>query len=239
MQQSDKLYTIDRREGDVWVLTDGSGKLKEEFQTAYVLPLHFDMFPAQHKQAAADNLVKLVEKSDYCIGTGFPGTPFILFALADNGHADTAYRMLMNTKCPSWLYEVKVGATTIWERWDGLDENGVCPIGDDGTDKMISYNHYASGAVGDFFLKRIVGLEAIEAGYKRFKAAPLVGGGLTNARAQVETAYGTAAVEWRIEGGEFIMNVRVPMGTTCEAKLPDGTKTTLGSGEHTLRGRWG
>jgi len=221
------------------VFTDGKGKLKEEFQTAYVLPLHFDMFPAEHKQAAADNLVKLVEKSDYCIGTGFPGTPFILFALADNGHADTAYRMLMNTKCPSWLYEVKVGATTIWERWDGLDENGVCPIGDDGTDKMISYNHYASGAVGDFFLKRIVGLEAIEAGYKRFKAAPLVGGGLTNARAQVETAYGTAAVEWRIEGGEFIMNVRVPMGTTCEAKLPDGTAATLESGEHCLRGRWG
>ncbi len=111
------------------------------------------------KQNAAKNLVKLVEKSDYCIGTGFPGTPYILFALADHGYADIAYKMLLNQKCPSWLYEVKTGATTIWERWDGLDENGVCPIGDDGTDLMISYNHYASGAVGDFLYRRIAGIE--------------------------------------------------------------------------------
>ena len=103
---------------------------------------------------------------------------------------------------------------------------------------MISYNHYASGAVGDFFFRRIAGLEAVEAGYKRFRAAPVVGGGLTHARAQVETPYGTAASEWRIENGEFILNIRVPMGTTCEAKLPDGTAATLESGEHCLRGRW-
>ena len=103
------------------------------------------MFPQNVRAAATDNLVELVEKSNYCIGTGFPGTPHILFVLADNGYADVAYKMLLNTRCPSWLYEVRVGATTIWERWDGLDENGQCPIGDDGTDNMISYNHYASG----------------------------------------------------------------------------------------------
>lgn len=89
--------------------------------------------------------------------------------------------MLLNTKCPSWLYEVKAGATTIWERWDGLDENGVCPIGDDGTDKMISYNHYASGAVGDFLYRRIAGIEPTEAGYKAFRVKPILGGGLTSA----------------------------------------------------------
>lgn len=85
-------------------------------------------------------------------------------ALADNGHADTAYKMLLNTQCPSWLYEVRVGATTVWERWDGLDENGECPIGDDGTDMMISYNHYASGAVGAFLYRRVLGVEPTEAG---------------------------------------------------------------------------
>lgn len=107
------------------------------------------------------------------IGTGFLGTPF----MADNGHVDTAYKMLLNTKCPSWLYQVKMGATTIWERWDGLDENGECPIGDDGTDIMISYNHYCSGAVGDFLYRRVAGLEAVEPGYKTFCVKPVLGGG--------------------------------------------------------------
>ena len=110
------------------LLTDGNGKLLEEFQTAYVLPLHFNMFRKENIQKAADNLARLVRNNDYRIGTGFPGTPYILFALADNGHEDDAYRMLLNTKCPSWLYEVQQGATTIWERWDGLDENGFLRI---------------------------------------------------------------------------------------------------------------
>lgn len=217
------------------VLTDGGGKLLgDEFQTAYVLPLCLDMFPnAPVKALAAANLVKLVEKGDYCIGTGFPGTPYILFALADNGHADTAYKMLMNTKCPSWLYEVKMGATTIWERWDGLDENGECPIGDDGTDTMISYNHYASGAVGDFLYRRVAGIEAIEPGYKTFAVKPVPGGGLTWAKGSVNTPYGLVAAKWRIEDGKFTIDVQVPVGTTCQLTLPDGISKTYGSGSYT------
>ena len=215
------------------ILTDGNGKLLEEFQTAYVLPLYLDMFPNREvKKRAADNLVKLVEKNDYCIGTGFPGTPYILFTLADNGHADTAYKMLLNTKCPSWLYEVKMGATTIWERWDGLDENGVCPIGDDGTDMMISYNHYASGAVGDFLYRRVLGLEAVEPGYRTFSVKPVLGGGLTWAGGGVRTPYGEASVKWKIDGGVFTIAVQVPVGTTCELTLPDGTQKVYHSGRH-------
>ena len=214
------------------VFTDGNGKMKNEFQTAYVLPIAYGMFPADEQQKAVDNLVALVEKNDYCIGTGFPGTPYILFALADNGHEDTAFRMLMNTKCPSWLYQVKMGATTIWERWDGLDENGVCPIGDDGTDMMISYNHYASGAVGDFLYRRIAGIEAIQPGYKRFRVRPLIGGGLTHARAHTETPYGTVASSWRIEGDAFHLEVAVPMGATCQVILPDMSTCDVDSGVH-------
>ncbi len=212
------------------VFTDGSGKMKNEFQTAYVLPIAYGMFPADEQQKAADNLAAMVEKNDCCIGTGFPGTPYILFALADNGHEDTAFRMLMNTKCPSWLYQVKMGATTIWERWDGLDENGVCPIGDDGTDMMISYNHYASGAVGDFLYRRIAGIEAVEPGYKRFRVHPLVGGGLTHASAHTETPYGTVASSWRIEGETFRLEVTVPVGATCRVILPDMTIHDVESG---------
>lgn len=214
------------------VFTDGAGKLKNEFQTAYVLPIHFGMLREKNQPAAVDNLVKLVEKGDYCIGTGFPGTPYILFALADNGRADVAYKMLLNTKCPSWLYEVAQGATTIWERWDGLDENGQCPIGDDGTDMMISYNHYASGAIGDFLYTRVAGIEAVEPGYRRVRVAPVLGGGLTWARGSVQTVLGRVASSWKIAGGQFEIEVEVPVGATCELVLPDGTVQELASGMH-------
>ncbi len=232
--EAEQYRTLAARVADAYesLLTDGNGKLKEEFQTAYVLPLHFGMFRAENRQKAADNLAALVRKNNYRIGTGFPGTPYILFALADHGHADDAYRMLQCTDCPSWLYEVRQGATTIWERWDGLDENGVCPIGNDGTDSMISYNHYASGAVGDFLYRRVAGLEPIEPGYKRFAVRPIPGGNLTGASASVRTPYGVAASAWRIENGAFTLTVTVPVGTTCLVTLPDGTTETVGSGTH-------
>jgi len=243
-EQEDAAYYTDLSEktADAYcaVLTDGEGKLLQEFQTGYVLPLYLDMFPtAEVRKKAVENLVRLVERSDYCIGTGFPGTPYILFALADNGRADVAYQMLLNTKCPSWLYEVRMGATTIWERWDGLDENGVCPIGDDGTDSMISYNHYASGAVGDFLYRRVAGIEPAEAGYRRFRVAPVVGEGITSAAASVETPYGTAASDWKVENGEFSITVQVPVGTECELRLPDGTQKTLKSGTYVCRSALG
>ena len=219
------------------ILTDGSGKAKDEFQTAYVLPLYLNMFPENVKAKAAENLVKLVEKNDYKIGTGFPGTPYILFALADSGHADTAFKMLLNTQCPSWLYEVRVGATTVWERWDGLDENGECPIGDDGTDQMISYNHYASGAVGAFLYRRVLGVEPVLPGYKLFKFAPLAGGGLTEADGTVGTPYGEIKAAWHIENGEMTAEITVPMGTACTVTLPGGVEQNLSSGSYTLTAR--
>lgn len=216
------------------ILTDGNGKTKEEFQTAYVLPLYLKMFPEAVRAKAAENLVRLVENNGYKIGTGFPGTPYILFALADSGHADTAFRMLMNTECPSWLYEVRVGATTIWERWDGLDENGQCPIGDDGTDMMISYNHYASGTVGAFLYRRVLGIEPEQAGYKAFRFAPLIGGGLTEAEGRVDTPYGVIRAAWKLEEGTPHAVITVPLGTVCTAILPGQPPRTLCSGTHTL-----
>ncbi len=240
-ENEDAAYykTLSEKVADAYceMFTDGQGKLLEEFQTAYVLPLQFGMFPKSDRERAAGNLARLVEKDDCCIGTGFPGTPYILFALADNGRADTAYRMLLNTKCPSWLYEVRMGATTLWERWDGLDENGECPIGDDGTDKMISYNHYAAGAVGDFLYRRLAGIEPLEAGYRRFAVKPLVGGGLTSANAWVGTPYGRAAVGWMRESGTLTVEVTVPMGTQCEVTLPDGTHQVFDSGRHICAGK--
>ena len=220
------------------VFTDGDGKMKEEFQTAYVLPLWFKMFPENVQKKAAENLARLVSRSDYCIGTGFPGTPYILFALADNGQEETAFKMLTNTKCPSWLYEVKSGATTIWERWDGLDESGECPISDDGTDMMISYNHYASGAVGAFLYERVAGIEPIEPGYRTFRIRPMPGGGITYAKGSTMTPYGRIVSEWKIKDGIFCLDIEVPVGTKCAVTLPDGTASEYGSGRYHIESRF-
>lgn len=210
------------------VFTDGKGKLKNEFQTAYVLPLYYEIFQKEDKQRAAENLVKLVRNNDYHIGTGFPGTPYILFALADNGYEDDAFKMLLEDSCPSWLYEVKAGATTIWERWDALDENGDCKKND-----MVSFNHYASGAVGDFLYRRIAGIEATAGGYKKFQIAPLIGGDISFAKGCVETPYGMIVSEWEYKNNKFHIKVQVPVGTICTLKLPDGEIKVLGSGTYT------
>lgn len=214
----------------VSILTDGNGKLKNEFQTAYVLPLYFDMFPEGQKEKAVENLAALVERNNYCIGTGFPGTPYILFALADNGRSDVAFKMLLNEQCPSWLYEVKVGATTVWERWDGLDGDGVCRIGDDGTGGMISFNHYGFGSVGDFLYRRIAGIEPLEGGYKTFKIQPFLGGEITYACGEVHTPYGKVISDWHINSGKFELKVSVPACTECKVILPSGEEFTIGSG---------
>ncbi|HFH9838299.1 TPA: family 78 glycoside hydrolase catalytic domain [Streptococcus suis] len=210
------------------------GRLAEEFQTGYVLPLHYDMLSESAKTVALDRLVQLIKENDYKIGTGFPGTPYILFVLAENGYTDVAYKMLLNDVCPSWLYEVKMGATTIWERWDGLDENGQCPIGDDGTDQMISYNHYASGAVGDFLYRKIAGLEPLEPGYRRFKVSPLINREITSVEAAYLSPYGEIAINWQIEGKELTMSVTVPVGTSASVEIANHDKLVLHNGKHTI-----
>ena len=215
------------------LLTDGNGRLKQEFQTGYVLPIYFDIFEGDEKRRAAEHLARMVKENDYGIATGFPGTPYILFALADNGQEETAFRMLTNTQCPSWLYEVRVGGTTIWERWNGLNEQGLPLKVEDGTDNMISYNHYASGAVGDFLYRRVAGLEATSPAYRTFRVKPVIGGGITSAAATVNTPYGETGSDWRIEEGRFTVTVRVPIGAECELVMPDGSKKKLTSGTHT------
>lgn len=237
------------------VLMDADCKVKKEFQTAYVLPLYYGLLSGEDKDKAAANLVRLVRENNWHIGTGFPGTPYILFALADNGYVEDAYKMLLTDSCPSWLYEIKVGGTTTWERWDALREDGTINTG--GGVGMVSFNHYAAGAVGDFLYRRVAGIEALEAGYKRFRVAPLVwlpekaeNAGtpdaqetaafepITSASAQVVTEYGPASAAWKIDGEkkQYHVEVHVPLGSTCEVLLPDGSSAECGSGDHVFIG---
>lgn len=210
--------------------------VKKEFQTAYVLPLYYGMLSDEDRKKTASNLVRLIRKNNYHITTGFPGTPYVLFALADNGYEEDAFKMLITDTCPSWLYEMKVGGTTIWERWDALREDGTCNTGkDDGTGGMVSFNHYASGAVGDFLYRRIAGIEALEGGYKTFKIQPLLGGELNWAKGSIKTPYGEIKSEWKYKDGVFLIDIAVPVGTTCNLTMPDGDKKIIGSGSYTFK----
>ena len=132
----------------------------------------------------------------------------------------------MNENCPGWLYTVKAGATTMWERWDALDCSGN--IRADSIPDMVSFNHYAYGSVGAFFYRRILGIEALEPGYQSFRVAPLPGGGLTHAEGKI----GEIAVSWRIENGTFSLDVTVPEGKAAEIRLPSGEKEIIKCGEY-------
>lgn len=224
------------------VFTDGKGKLKKEFQSAYVLPLYFDMTEGEERKAMANNLARLVEENGNHLATGFPGTPYLLFALSDNGHKDKAFEVLLQESCPSWLYEVKAGGTTIWERWDALRPDGTVNItelsggkkDEDSSGGMVSFNHYAGGAVGDWLYRRIAGIEPTSGGYRTFNIAPLPGGGITSAKGAVRTPYGEVISDWRIENGVFSIQVKVPVSTECRLTLPDGQQHWLSSGGYTF-----
>ncbi|THF72939.1 alpha-L-rhamnosidase [Cohnella fermenti] len=222
------------------VFTDGQGNLKKEFQTAYVLPLHFGMTEGRETTAMADNLVRLVREAGDRLTTGFTGTPYLLFALSDNGHADTAYNLLLQEECPSWLYEVKAGGTTIWERWDALRPDGTVNIGDltgkkpdeQSNGGMVSFNHYANGAVGDWLYRRMAGIEPTSGGYRTFRIAPVVGGGITSTKGSIKTPFGRVASEWTLAGDNFHIDIKVPVSTECELILPNNERHLLKSGHH-------
>ncbi|MGJ6963137.1 family 78 glycoside hydrolase catalytic domain [Streptosporangium sp. G11] len=211
-----------------------SGRLAGDTQTAYALALHLDLLeePGQRERAGR-RLVELVARDDHRIATGFVGTPLICDALASVGAHDTAYRLLTQRDCPSWLYPVTMGATTIWERWDSLLPDGSVNLGE-----MTSFNHYALGAVADFLHRTVAGLAPAAPGYRRLRVAPRPGGGLTHASAELRTPYGPASVAWTVAGGALTVAVTVPPGTVAELDLPcEGVfPKEVGSGTHTFTG---
>lgn len=204
------------------------GKLTADYPSGYVCALYFDLIPSHSRAACARRLAELVREADYTIGTGFAGTPYILFALADNGYVYDAYRLLLNEKCPGWLFPIKAGATSIWERWDALGENGS--LRDPKMLGMVSFNHYAYGAVVDFFYRRILGIESLEAGYRRVRIAPLPGGGLSQAEGKITTPQGPIRVFWELVENHFTMELEAPKGICGEICLPDGSCLPLTPG---------
>lgn len=181
------------------------------------------------KSGGMNNLADLIRRDGGTLNTGFPTTPHLLFALSDHGHIDDAFALLMQEKAPGWLYAVKAGGTTIWEQWAP-----VLPDGSIDPDKEASLNHYAYGAVADWLYRRVLGIEVLEAGYREYRIAPLVGGGITWAKGHVDTPYGRVVADWQILENTFTLRTEVPVSATCYVILPDGQQHTLQSGIHTL-----
>ncbi|MFI9173924.1 family 78 glycoside hydrolase catalytic domain [Streptomyces lincolnensis] len=212
-------------------LTPG-GRLSSDAQTAYALALCFALLPTERqRRGAGERLARIVRRAEFRIATGFAGTPLICDALCEAGEPQLAYRMLLEEGCPSWLYPVTMGATTVWERWDSMLPDGTINPGE-----MTSFNHYALGAVADWLHRTVAGLEAAEPGWRRLRIAPVPGGDLTHAKAAHETPYGRAEAGWRIEDGTLVVDVLVPPNTRADIRLPGDTDPfEVGSGRHTFR----
>jgi alpha-L-rhamnosidase len=212
----------------------GDGLLTSSTQTAYVLALHFGLVAEALRPAAARELVRLIERNGNHIGTGFVGTPYILHVLEANGYLDVAYRLLEQESFPSWLFPVKNGATTIWERWDGwTPDKGFQDKG------MNSFNHYAYGAVGDWMVSGVAGLDLdpAEPGYKHVRFKPRPGGSLTYARAKLNTSRGTVAIAWKLDANRLDLELEVPPGSRATLDLPTACNTAplrLEPGRHQL-----
>lgn len=208
-----------------------SGRMVSGTQTAYVLALQFDLLPEDLRKQAADRLVENIQSYGYHLTTGFLGTPYLAHVLSRFGHTDIAYRLLMQKSYPSWLYPVTQGATTIWERWDGIKPDGTFQ-----TPSMNSYNHYAYGAIGDWMYQQIGGIQALAEGpgYKKFRIAASPGAGLTRAEANLDTYYGTIRSAWAFEGDTFSHQVLVPVNTTAEIVLPYGAYDAIREGGRPL-----
>jgi alpha-L-rhamnosidase len=207
-----------------------AGRMMSDAPTAYALALEFDLVTdATVRQALADRLADLVREGGYRIGTGFVGTPLVADALTVGGHLAAAERLLTQTECPSWLYPVTQGATTVWERWDSLLPDGSVNPGE-----MTSFNHYALGAVADWLHRTVAGLAPAASGYRRIRIAPQPLETLTHASARHLTPYGEASVAWRRDGDEIVVSAVVPPSTRAEVALP-GIETEVGSGSHEWR----
>lgn len=194
-----------------------TGRLVSSTQTAYVLALNFDMLPENLRAQAAERLAANVKDYGNHLTTGFLGTPYLCHVLTRFGYTDLAYSLLLQEKYPSWLYPVKMGATTIWERWDGIKPDGTFQV-----PSMNSYNHYAYGAIGDWMYRVMVGLDTYEdgTGYKHSKIEPHIGGGFTNAAASLQTYYGKLSNSWKVSGDQLTMEIEVPANTTATVFIP-------------------
>lgn len=227
----------------------GDGKMTAQTQTAHIVALYFNLVPEQFREKTVQGLKRLLLKEKGHLVTGFVGTPYFCHALSQNGCVREAYDLLLQEDFPSWLYQVKMGATTVWEHWDGIRPDGSMWSAD-----MNSFNHYAYGAVGEWLYRVVGGLEIDERepGYRHTLIYPRIGGGLESARAEYHSVYGVVGSAWEVKGDQVTLHVQIPVNATAtitldgavcveeDGGLPfeqrDGLwSARTGSGEYTVR----
>ncbi|MCB0911838.1 MAG: family 78 glycoside hydrolase catalytic domain [Propionibacteriaceae bacterium] len=206
------------------------GVITSDCATVYALAICFGLLDQDTETAAGQRLAQVVTEAGHRISTGFAGTPYVTWALSRTGHVEDAYRLLLQTECPSWLYSVSMGATTVWERWDSLRPDGTLNTG-----MMTSFNHYALGAVVDWLYQVVAGIQPAAPGYAAVRLAPTPGPGLTHASAALDTPHGRVACGWLRVANVVEVRVTVPDGGTATLVRPDGTEQAVPAGSHTFR----
>ena len=195
-----------------------SGRLVSPTQTAHVIALMFDMVEGKAKERTAYELNQLLIQNNYHLNTGFVGTPYICLALSKGGYHETAVKLLMKDDFPSWLYQVKKGATTVWEHWDSIKQDGSF-----WSDQMNSFNHYAYGSIGNWMYRVVAGIDMDTAlpAYKKIKIEPKFAGiSFTQAKAGFESMYGRILSSWHLTDEMVEIEVEIPVNTTAEILLP-------------------
>ncbi|HET9128477.1 MAG TPA: family 78 glycoside hydrolase catalytic domain [Propionibacteriaceae bacterium] len=203
------------------------GVVRSDCATVYALAIRFGLLDGVLRATAGERLARLVAERGYVVTTGFAGTPFVTWALSETGHVDAAYRLLLERSCPSWLYPVTMGATTIWERWDSMLPDGSINPGE-----MTSFNHYALGAVADWIYQVVGGIRPGAPGYAELLLQPTPGPGLDFARGTLDTPHGHVECGWRRDGDSVVVDVVVPEGVDADVVLPDGARHRVSGGAH-------
>lgn len=194
------------------------GTMTAQTQTAHIVALYFKLAPQAYVKKTVEGLKRLLDKENGHLVTGFVGTPYFCHALSQNGCVKEAYDLLLKEDFPSWLYQVKMGATTVWEHWDGIK-----PDGSMWSPGMNSFNHYAYGAIGEWMYRVMAGIEADEActGFKHAVFYPRIGGGLQFVDGTYHSIYGEEGVRWETEEDKVILTVRIPANTTASVRLDE------------------
>lgn len=212
---------------------DQEGNMTAQTQTAHIVALYFNLVPEAYREKTTEGLKALLEKENGHLVTGFVGTPYFCHALSENGSLKEAYDLLLKEDYPSWLYQVKQGATTIWEHWDGIKPDGTM-----WSPGMNSFNHYAYGAIGEWMYRTMAGIEADETkpGFKHAVIWPRMGGDLSFMEGEYRSIYGPIVVCWEVNGPQVTLTAKIPANATAAIRLDQAKKVVEADGLDFLYG---